>query len=139
MISPWYRSRLFWFGLAGLLLLLVGWGAPPRGYAAVEFDFHRYTIVISKSNSAINASYNGHEFRNPTLAHPAPWRVHSAKSPSGVYPKIFGAAISTGEGPMGSSISIGLWFIVALYAVAWLGVMGWWRRRRHRLMNAPFG
>ncbi len=138
MHSRWHRSRLFLFGLAGLVMLLVMWGAPPRAGVGMRFGYFRGTLELSKTPSFVGVRYIAFKPRSGSAAPPPFWRWEISRW--GFAPvENFGPAFRYREWGSVYSVRIGIWFIVLIYAVSWFGAMVWWLRRKSRVMENPLG
>lgn len=137
MTFRWYRSRSFWFGLAGLVMLLAMWICGMRSSQYFGVVRPASITYVEKDSAVIEFGY--FDFSEAAemgiLLKPGPrWQVirYPADHPSPVFPPAWGYE-KTSDGSI--YIRIGIWLIVTLYTVVWLVCMVWWLRRKHRLMN----
>lgn len=128
MIRPWYRSRLFWLGLPGMLFLVwLSWIFPPR-------------IVTRTGPSGVHQLYAyGSTLMfcsEPCLASPG-WHVSAPQTgleeivPQGgpwvKWDRLVEPAGLSGT-PHVDYIFIRSWLPAAAYAVVWVAVVASWQR-----------
>ena len=164
MIRPWYRSRLFWLGVPGLVFLLwlwwdsmhfstaisVAWEGEPDGSV---FGPPIHGLSISEECGRLGLAENvdpffpvvgnlgiGFEVSRVTLEE---W-LQDPFSPAStrrdyVFGDWFPAPVSSrGEDPFRSDgPGIAIWLLVVLYGTSWgVACVCWQRRKRHRLTLA---
>lgn len=124
MPSHWYRSRLFWFGLPGLLGLLWIWFGNVRKATAVCWgnSHTEYCLgweqgvvgfVINKGGPP-NVGFHGYHHDLPS-----DWEI-----------QIFAPALWLDDDRFG--IYIGDWVLVSIYLIIWIAALIFWQRRKHR-------
>lgn len=134
MPPPWYRSRLFWLGLAGLVMLLLAWGIRRRTTVILSADNGDFAVGVSRTSSVI-----GFRLDRPGSSPVFTWEVERVqRHRNWVPPEVFAPAIRIST-IRGHSVSIGIWFIVLLYTAVWYGAMVYWLRRKYRIMMNPLG
>ncbi|RYD22528.1 MAG: hypothetical protein EOP88_07705 [Verrucomicrobiaceae bacterium] len=133
MISRWYRSRSFWFGLAGLVMLLVTWFSAARAINRFYWRGSLVTCCFVMEPGVVHADI--HRSRS-TAGWPLPgfgmdttkltedWKFHLTP--------FFRLRFSEGV-----QITVGHSIIVTVYLLAWITGMVWWLRRQQRLIHAP--
>lgn len=137
MISRWYRSRLFWLGLAGLVMLLVAWARCTRitytlgvgGSMGFYFVRNDSTFIMFGHTTHADSRIGGY-----TLPMGINW--NDVPSPKGSRIIYFTPAFQREIEPGGSVHTyVAILVFVPVYCAMWLGGMVWWRRRKHRLLN----
>ena len=125
MTTPWYRSRLFWFGLPGLLGLLWMW----FGYLTKDTG-----ICWGTQQTAYCFFWGGAEaffFINPDLypflADSGYGYFNEPLSPEWET-RIFAPAISLPKDWVG--IDVGHWLLVTAYLIIWISALVIWQRRK---------
>ncbi len=137
MNARWYRSRLFWSGLAGLVILVVSWGASYRMAAGVSGEAPGWIGVIGKTPQSIFIFRLSYDTPGKRPIFPAAPRVGFFSRP-GVpqYPGVFFVpVVEIEKSGNGRGIFIGIWAAITAYFFLWTGVLVWWQRRKHRLMK----
>jgi hypothetical protein len=143
MISPWYRSRLFWFGLLGLLFLLWGWadwGLP----SSLTAKLGNSRLVVGNQAGTLRIAWQS----DP--ASPAGFTISGhtgTRAPDHIrlFPPAFRHSEVNLSAPFGgghSTIRIAYWFLVLIYLPIWLVALAGWQRdrdRRVKLSNPPMG
>jgi hypothetical protein len=139
MIRPWYRSRLIWLGMPGLLFLLWGW-----------VDRSPSSLLTAKGSKLRLTTGN----RTGTLT--VAWETRPGGSGD------FAISGRTGTGTPGSiplfppaiqhwkvdlsgfpgggsatTVKVAYWFLIIVYLPLWLGVLAGWQRRKGRLLKSP--
>jgi len=137
MIRPWYRSRLFWLGIPGLLFLLWGWvdwSAPP----SLTVKIGNSRVIAGNSAGALrmvwatNPSGTGMAIsgrtgtRAPDLINPFPPAIRHWK-------------VNLPGGSRFITVTIGYWFLIIVYLPLWLGVLAGWQRHKVRLVKTEPG
>lgn len=142
MIPRWYTSRLFSFGLAGWVMLLVWWSCfaghtPWIGWVTADssYGISRDPAVIKLTHLDIRLTGLTHMPRRGPWAGSGRWEDVSPE------PAIWHAGPAIRYEAKGASkhILIGIWFIISIYTSVWLGGLIWWHRRKLRLMADPLG
>lgn len=156
MIRPWHRSRLFWLGIPGLVFLLWAWGKsnvvrvetslrPGRACSSqgklfwyrveadtdrlVTVDYAEGNLLVLPNEYIVTACCfpvpRGFTTTEPVLPDhrrwfpPPRWRAEQLDALS--YYRF---------------VSLPYWLLTGGYAGVWLGGMGWWQRRKARLLKA---
>lgn len=136
MIRPWYRSRVFWFGLPGFLLLIWVWGAYLRkpvsacwGTQYAQYclgwgdGLFEYIAIRYKYSAVLTDGREQGFFLIDEPFYPEDETIVFA-SPFGVVQD------SDGDSKV-SGFSVGHWVIVALYTLVWISGLAWWQRRKY--------
>ena len=156
MHPRWFRSRLFTFGLAGLLILLTAWAVYPRsslllihqGKTGITHAFIKspdatgVRRIDNRRPGSINRNRPvlpmGTILKSPGLSRLG-WRtaVHRHAEGDRYRTHYFSSPpweISADYG-WGQSFLIANWAILSAYLITWTSALILWQRRKHRLMN----
>jgi hypothetical protein len=135
MIHPWYRSRLFWLGLPGLLFLLWTWlGCSIAGWVGWMTD--DYFPIVGHYDGSISVEWMedlgmGFEFGDKGLRWDyVPNGERGLWSPA--------AQFQRKEEPgtqRRTRLMIADWTMVLAYLSAWWLIYRWWQRRKARLLK----
>jgi len=138
MIGPWYRSRLFWFGLLVLLFLLWGW-ADWRGALSLTAKVGNSRLAIGNQAGALRIAWRS------APAGPAAFTIAGRKGTRApdhihLFPPAFkhsevNLSASFGGGRF-TTVAIAYWFLILVYLPLWLGTLAGWQRRKARLIRA---
>ena len=138
MIRPWYRSRLFWLGLPGLVFMLWAWGDSTRhvsslSWASNVWGFYARTWGNSLELDLYHSVYPGMRsnldfYRWPLSRLSTP--VEHPLFPAGVR---FGTSHNASNGLTTRILVIALWLMITAYTAVWLGALACWQRRKARL------
>lgn len=139
MILPWYRSRLFWLGIPGLLFLIWAW----LGYISTDFllSFHHgkghlWGLVWGSGYFGVHLSTphfqgRGHGYsiqlekdlwERGTVVFAEPWTYYSGLKERSSEPDWF-------------RLEVACWVVVLAYLALWFLVLILWQRRKARLMK----
>jgi hypothetical protein len=143
MIRPWYRSRLFWLGLPGLVFLLWLWLA--QAGQVFAFGHHAINGTSESTLRTIGAS-EGSIYQITTryhyglgARHGFHWRGFN-DSGAGLAPKrgtYFPRPFAIIRRPLWRrehrEIRLAWWVAVFAYTAVWLGAVAVWHRRKARL------
>lgn len=137
MKFPWYRSRLFWSGLTGWVMLVGSWAFYSRDVFSVGWTTGDTLYSLSKRSSALVVSKA--EYRSSMRSvWPPGFRITSYRLPpvtlaaNGIPPFRMEKVTSGG---VVHNLHIAIWFIAVTYTAAWLGALSLWQRRRHRIIK----
>lgn len=137
MIRPWYRSRLFWLGLPGLVFLLWLWLA--KADQIIYLGHTRITRAGAPTTRWIGAgagsiyqiTYSNHF--DPSLKRGFHWGLdpdgpltYIPLRPFGIYHK----TVDPGEY---RETRLAWWVVISAYTAVWLGTVAGWQRRKARL------
>ncbi len=140
MSTRWHHSRVFWLGLVGLIMLLIMWGTPPRTQLDLSISTASAMYSIGKDPSSIVVRYLNYKSLGISgYVRPKTWEATRTKLGKEWVPREIFAPPFRKATHLAPVYAIGIWFIVAVYVVLWYGIMVWWLRRKHRLMNSPPG
>lgn len=132
MIRPWYRSRLFWLGLPGLVFLCFSWGRGGANTTSIWWSGSRGALTLCDDNQRLEISWieglKGFGFQiQSDSAHPEVDALHRLsplqvrRFPEYHFPKV--------------SVLVAYWMLLLLYLVVWLGALAGWQRRKARLIR----
>jgi hypothetical protein len=134
----WYRSRVFWFGLPGLVLLMFMWFGYPRSFHEAQWDTHHVRRSVGFGEGAVGfyVHTNSHWRGIEDISRGPGFHLDGYEVESGEEAPLFGPAFHSGSRVDSfrgyTTVEFSLWFIVLLYLVLWLGTLVWWQRRRYR-------
>ena len=142
MIRPWYRSRLFWLGIPGLLFLLWLWLAKAR--ADLFFGHTGITGVPYATTRGIGSCYGSIYYSRSRsrygVSGPDQIGFHASEmefesdEPTIYFPlRPFGIVQQKDDFHEYREIWVGWWVVVVAYTIAWLGGLVGWQRRKARL------
>ena len=157
MIRPWYRSRLFWLGVPGLLFLLWAWGDSNRlgrrvflqpGWVYSTHGKLLWYCVQSDGSLRVAISLRDATATPvsapailPKVRHSAPLRrfftstVPVRVSERRWLPPVRWTAERFNPRSSYYLLSVPYWLLTAGYASLWLAVLAGWQRRKARLLN----
>ena len=130
---PWYRSRLFWLGLPGLVFLLWAWVTFSGTSVAVARwrKTHAYAgsgqVVLLQVHRASAGSGSASSFEARIDKRPELERRWFRQAVDWRSPLRLRSLMST--------FGVALWFIVLIYVALWSGLAFWWQRRKARLLK----
>jgi hypothetical protein len=137
MFRPWYRSRLFWFGLPGVIALLWGWLAFPQASTVIRWQswetqywcadrsgVFAVGIVRDKSTGFQRFSYET-DLHDRGLA----------SEETQFFPTAGRRELLSFEDWSQNSLSCSYWLLLLVYFAAWLTILCFWQRRKARLMK----
>ena len=138
--KPFYRSRLFWLGLPGLVFLLwAGLGFSGRAVDA-GMRVHYYDINLAVSDGYLAAQYfDFTPIRHKQGSSPWVWRLEEriGESYSGSVFRVYPLSYNGEPGAITSyALEARFWFLTLLYLIAWFGILAAWQRRKARLLKA---
>lgn len=139
-IRPWYRSRLFWLGVPGLVFLMWGWWK--SGSQMVRFD-----NGISDSNPAVGLFFDESCLMISWVFDPDS-DLHFELEEAGMFEQTSHHSIGWFSNRFGYELEqpgyrrfhlfyIPLWLAVAAYSVLWLGALLLWRRLQTKRQRIP--
>lgn len=129
MTSPWYRSRLFWFGLPGLLFLGWMWAGYQARLVHMGWIGGGGNYSLGWGGGQVTGSFTSRRDMSPMTEDGfflSEIPIDPADGQS-----FFPPAIFTTEGWAG--IALANWFLMAVYLALWLGGLVLWQRRKQRL------
>jgi hypothetical protein len=145
MIRPWYRSRLFWLGLPGLVFMLWLWLA--KGDQSFAFG-HIAITGPGEETLRIIGTYDGSIHQRTTRYHKGTstgwqrgfhWRgFHRSETglaPEHInyFPSGFEISRRAQWGREHREIRLAWWVVISAYTPVWLGTVAGWQRRKARL------
>jgi len=122
MPSPWYRSRLFWLGIPGLLCLLWIWFGDMRKATAVCWGNHAAEYRLGWEQGVVAFVIN--KGGPPNLG----FHGYHHDLPSDRKIEIFAPALWLDDDWFG--IYLGDWFLVAVYLIVWIAALVILQRRK---------
>ncbi len=142
---PFYRSRLFWLGLPGLVFLLWLWLANARNdlsfrYVAITGMTEAKTWEVGCSEGVVG--YLSHKF--PTgVSGPAELGFNASsdvllepEEPTSFFPRRpFGILRGNDYANVYREVWLAWWVVVFSYSAVWLGGVGWWQRHKSHLLK----
>lgn len=136
MTVRWYRSRAFWAGLTGLVMLVGSFVFYARTLVSLNWSSAVDHYSISKGPDLMAVSHA--DLRHPDLQGGPPPKTgflwHAYKFSEDVPVGRLVPPFKITDQPHGKSIFIAQWMVVVIYLLAWAGFMVWWLRRKRRLM-----
>lgn len=143
MIRPWYRSRLFWLGLPGLVFMLCLWlakadqvfavghyaitgptGSTLRYIGASEGSIHQTTLRYNWVTGArLGFHWRGFNGSGAGLAPEC----------ATYFPRPFAIIRRPLWGRKHREIRLAWWAVISAYTAVWLGAVAGWQRRKARL------
>lgn len=128
MPSPWYRSRLFWFGLPGLLFLLWIWLGLLRKEAGIRWGNDHADYFLGWGQATIAAGIIKHP---PSVGGPPEvgFRAESEDLPADeetvifVFPPVWAPEDRT-------MIDVANWLVLVVYLIIWVSALVIWQRRK---------
>ncbi len=135
---PFYRSRLFWLGLPGLVSLSwMSLGDPGRlSMVEVRLGDHtlRFTDRLRVAQIRTEIPKNV-PLGNLGIRYISPRNAKTSESP-GLFPRAMQySGWYSGRRQSSGDASIAYWFLTALYLSSWLAILAIWQRRKSRLMK----
>lgn len=123
MNPRWYSSRLFWFGLAGFIMLAAGWCSRLSGSEQLMWVGSTRYYQLNFHPTRVEAAWGRSDFKLGYLR----LTIDDVEK----FPDRLPPAARWGF----SRFFLAYWFILVSYTAAWLGALVLWQRRKHRLMN----
>jgi len=128
--GPWYRSRLFWFGLLGLLFLLWGWWLS-TGHISVAGFTEKSPMAIGQAGGEVYGYWRSDEW--PV------WRGFHSDHDGISKEQASGLKLRLVEWrerePALRFVFIRYYVVILVYMAAWLLPLAWWQRRISRLLE----
>ncbi|MCW1921955.1 hypothetical protein OKA05_05285 [Luteolibacter arcticus] len=150
MIRPWYRSRLFWFGLFWQLFLVWAWGDAGAYRSVFSWGQADTAMWVGQDEGSIvvgnlrSTEFHVGDFlgcsdgleleRRPTVTErgrlvwklPAAFRHEREKSSLG---------LSGTLKFQSRRLHVAWWVVVGISVAAWSGLMVWWQFRQARALK----
>ena len=143
MIRPWYRSRLFWLGLPGLVFM--GWLWLAKAGQVFAFG-HLANNGTGESTLQYIGASEGSIYQVTTryrysigARHGFHWRGFNspgaglAPEPGTYFPRPFAIIRRSGWRREHREIRLAWWVVISAYTAVWLGAVAGWQRRKARL------
>lgn len=136
-IRPWYRSRLFWLGVPGLVFLMWGWLANVRNDFHVRHTAWRGSDLLGWDiGTSLGSIYYSRSESNPgrgstfKLGFNTFHETLDPDEPTVYFPvRPFGIV----REPDYEEVWVAWWMMVVSYTLFWLGGLVGWQRRKVRL------
>ena len=135
MIRPWYRSRLFWLGLPGLVFLLWLSSACPPRLLMMERGDHAYGMAVGVDDGVrlfSLESKDGGFSRSLYFDDPSSLQ----KVPPGPPIRFTNAGSNKAFGFTRTDGVVAYSLVIPLYLVFWIGPLAGWQRRKARRLRA---
>ena len=138
MIRPWYRSRLFWLGLPGLVFLLWGWADSTRFLSIVKWQSKGVVLGFQSCGNSLRID----SFHCLDPGRPSDLtcdRVPISRLPLAVEHRLFPTAVRFGSIHDASNASttrmlvIAYWVKISAYTAVWIACLAYWQRHKARL------
>ena len=139
MMRPWYRSRLCWLGIPGLLFLLwISLGDPYR-YCHFRVRLGEYDVGFTDrlrhAHLRLNIPKDGTleplaiEFTKP--------RIFRSGDDPGLFPRAISRSTGWNSRPSRSEVELAIayWFLTLAYLAVWSVLLMGWQRRKARLQR----
>jgi hypothetical protein len=135
-IRPWYRSRLFWLGVPGIVFLVWGWLANVRNDFHISYRAWRGSDLLSWDwGTSLGSIYHSRSESNPgrgskfKLGFSTFHETLEPDEPTIYFPlRPFGVV----REPEYKEVWVAWWAIVLCYTLVWLGALIGWHRRKIR-------
>lgn len=136
-VRPWYRSRLIWLGIPGLLFLIWASLGNPNRFGMLELQWGEHSVAFMDRHLMLQIQVRipkagplgpfVYGYVKPTISRPLgepPGRFPPAMKSMGWY-----------SGRRGSSgdVSIAYWFLTVVYLAMGSGALALWQWRKVRL------
>ena len=144
-LRPFYRSRLFWFGLLALVFFLWSWADSRWFRSWVVWEASGQSLVLEQADSCVGFSAVKDSVPRSSAAGEIGWGRNKAEADpfydpaEAPQPPIFPA-------PFGHSVwmldngkqrqetwEVAWWVIVGAHTTAWIGLLIFWQRRKEPL------
>jgi hypothetical protein len=137
-MKAFFSSRLFWFGLVGLLGLAWGWKVSAYEGQAVSWATSGRGVFLSQGGGWIYAGTDNAAARGRGFA-TGKWRVETFGDPTWYPPlKLEREEFSHTTQINLWRISVCYWLVVLVYGAGWIAATVWGVRRKARFL-APHG
>lgn len=125
---PFYRSRIFWLGLPGLLFLLWGWKGCSESAKGIAWRHNDFAAFASTFSGEISVGKDNGDGRSQGYRS---WNVLVDQPDSGpLAPEII-----RDPSVAGVLIDLPVWLLLVGYLVTWLLTLALWQRRKARLLK----
>ncbi len=132
MIRPWYRSRLFWLGIPGLMFLMwLWWFFPPRVFS-LDVNGRTYEVRAFRFVVEFTWSEYPHTKTGDVAVFPIEEEMDRLETGDHLLKRDF--QVWPG-GHQIDYVSMRAWLPCAVYAVCWLIPLSLWQRRKARLIR----
>jgi hypothetical protein len=128
MISALHRSKLFWFGLVGLVFLLWAW----NDSRSIGTSMRWQSFSIGFSAGSYASSINLGRVQNDLVNGPMDRKIYLQRNHTGTVHawfkplRIYETRHPTG---LSQTVVIPYWLTTSFYLAAWSGVIIWYRKR----------
>ncbi|MCW1926642.1 hypothetical protein OKA05_29080 [Luteolibacter arcticus] len=141
---PFHRSRLFWLGVLGSLFLIwVWWDSGAKG-TMVQWGRGEKEHEVWLGDGVVGwqgtTHLDGYSAGSDLTGHRyAMLNQDEEKAVRFDFPPALSSEAETTETVRTKEVEVALWVIVVCHAVAWLGMVLWWQRRKGRVAMVPQG
>ena len=133
---PFYRSRLFWLGLPGLVFLLWGWLNEPSRWSEIRPTLGDYRLRIADQGRRVHLV--AEVFKRRRLTAPGvSFHTGSGLAPNfqSLFPGLIRCSVEGNPAFFGVSVGVAYWFLILLYLGAFGSAYFWWQRCKARLIK----
>ena len=139
LIRPWYRSRLFWLGVPGIVFLLFLWIGFLRTVQSACWKTENGQWFIGWGDS--NIALGHHLEAAPSWRRELGFEFFDDPLDDEEETTYLPRAFSFGDSTVGTTRSrdfwISNWFALTLYSSVWISTLVWWQKRKQRRAPAP--
>lgn len=131
--APWYRSRLFWFGLPGFLFLCWMWAGYQTSLVHVGWNVPAGNYSVGWGGGQISLSFTD-RMNMPTIGGVVPgFAVNRMPIEPDDGQSFFPPAVFVTEDWPG--IAFAIWLFLAVYFAGWLGGMVLLQRKKRKWLT----
>ena len=133
-----WRSRLFWLGVPGLVFLLWVSIAVPQTFNSLSWETARYQIVAAIQSHNLVVVKRPFPHKIPAANRGIKLRPGLLSSfpvgePSGLPLRVRTREINPGTGV--SEVTVSTWVFAPAYVVVWLGTLVFWQRWKRKKLQ----
>jgi len=155
-MRPFYRSRLFWLGVPGLVFLLWVWWDSGKWASSVSWERSQRSDCVDVASGVVGWERNTYRDTGPAVSNGLGFDRRSGSSimdfpgeeeldqedemrrfdlrKAYTWTKFCLWADSPDWLDI-QRLRVALWVVVLVYVAMWLGAVWWWRRRKARVMR----
>lgn len=135
MIHTWYRSRLFWLGLPGLLFLLSGWFLFPQTSTEIGWGWPDQQFWVGDRSGELVIASVQDPSSGLSIGFLADGRFHLPPSEAMYFPGAVRREKLVFAPILLTTVSFGYWLLLLGYLAIWLPILAIWQRRKSRLLK----